>query len=559
MSDSDRDETAPEEPKVEAPAPEAEPKKKRKKKPETSADAGPSEKDADAAKASTAGATSRFPLPARTAYGLALLSGFLYFLGFPGVDVWPISLVALVPLILAMKGQTPRRAAGLGWMAGFTMTMTGFYWLLEMLRVFSGFPTALCLVFMAILCAYQGGRIALAGYLYGRAARKGWPAWLVFALAFASSELLYPLLFPWYFGASVHNFLPLLQGAELGGPIFVGLVLVAGNLAIAELVLARLEARAVDKRFAAIAAVVPVVAAIYGAVRIAMTRSRMAAAEVIKIGIVQGNQPLLGRNHALQVHLNRTRELKEKGVQLVVWSEGAVPRAYPEETYKDAVQKDLTRVLGVPTVVGTILAKGRGEDAKFFNTALLAGDGGKILGRYDKEYLLMFGEYLPFGETFPILYKWSPNSGRFSMGTSEASMPWGDHKISALICYEDILPSFVNKVVKTGDPDLLVNLTNDAWFGNSTEPLIHFALAKMRAVEHRRYLVRSTNSGLSGIIDPLGGVAVHGGTFTEEAIIGEARFMRSTTVYEILGDVPWYLASIVVIAMGFVERKKRAA
>jgi len=101
-----------------------------------------------------------------------------------------------------------------------------------------------------------------------------------------------------------------------------------------------------------------------------------------------------------------------------------------------------------------------------------------------------------------------------------------------------------------------VNLTNDAWFGDSTEPWIHLALAQLRAVEHRRYLVRATNSGVSGIVDPVGRIALHGGTFTEESLIGVAKFMRSTTVYEILGDWPWRLAALAAVAMAFVRRDR---
>src|SRR3954467_14224692 len=156
--------------------------------------------------ATPAPAPTSLILPTRPAYLLAFLTGFLYFLAFPGIDIWPLSLVALVPLILALRGQTPRRALGLGWTAGFTMTMFGFYWLLSMLQSFSGFPLPLCFLFMAILCSYQAGRIALCGFLYGRAERRGWPAPIVFALAFVASELVFPLLFPWYYGATVHNF-----------------------------------------------------------------------------------------------------------------------------------------------------------------------------------------------------------------------------------------------------------------------------------------------------------------------------------------------------------------
>jgi apolipoprotein N-acyltransferase len=150
----------------------------------------------------------------------------------------------------------------------------------------------------------------------------------------------------------------------------------------------------------------------------------------------------------------------------------------------------------------------------------------------------------------------SPNSSRFSSGDSLEPLPFGDHRIAALICYEDILPAFVNKMVRHADPDLLVNLTNDTWFGNSTEPWIHLALAKLRAVEHRRYLIRSTNSGVSAMIDPVGRVPLHSGTFTEESLIVVAKFMRTRTVYEILGDWPWWLATAAIAAMAFVRRER---
>jgi len=195
----------------------------------------------------------------------------------------------------------------------------------------------------------------------------------------------------------------------------------------------------------------------------------------------------------------------------------------------------------------------------YFNTALMADVDGKILGRYDKQYLLAFGEYLPFGDMFPVLYKWSPNSGHFTPGTSFESLPWGEHKIGALICYEDILPSFVQKLVKHGDPDLIVNLTNDAWFGDSTEPWIHLALAKFRAVEHRRFLVRATNSGVSAIVDATGRVVAHGGTFKEETIVGDGRFMRAWTLYGAIGDVPWWIVTAAIVAMGIWSRPQKSA
>ncbi|XXX82023.1 apolipoprotein N-acyltransferase [Sorangium sp. So ce134] len=508
-----------------------------------------------------AGAAAR-PLPARLSYGLAALSGFFYFLGFPGVDLWPISFFGLVPLIVALRGQTPGRAALLGWIAGFVMTMTGFYWLLEMLRVFSGFPTILCALFMAILCAYQAGRIALCGWLYGRAEARGWPGAVAFALAFVTSELVYPLLFPWYYGASVHNAPVMGQVADLGGPYLVGLVLVAANLAIAELVSFRIDRarRPLRRAVVAVGVAAPALAALYGVVRMRAVDAAAAAAEPIKIGIVQPNLALFDRRNALKIHVTRTRELAKQGAGLVVWSEAGVPQAFRESSYKTEVQRSLTGRLGVPTVVGTVvhrLAADPNERGVSFNTALMAGKDGEILGRYDKQYLLAFGEYLPLGDTVPYLYTLSPNSGRFSPGTSLAPLEWDGHRLATMICYEDILPHFVNKLVAAGDPDLLVNLTNDAWFGNTTEPWIHLALAKMRAIEHRRYLVRATNSGVSAIVDPVGRVVVHSDTFKEQSLLGEARFMRAQTVYGTVKDIPWYVAAAVSAAMALFTRPER--
>jgi len=126
--------------------------------------------------------------------------------------------------------------------------------------------------------------------------------------------------------------------------------------------------------------------------------------------------------------------------------------------------------------------------------------------------------------------------------------------VTALICYEDILPRFTNDAVRHADPDLLVNITNDAWFGDSAEPWQHLALAQLRAVEHRRYLVRGTNSGVSAVIDPVGRVVARSGTFRQETVTARIRWMRSKTLYERLGDWPWLCVSVLVGVGAFRRR-----
>lgn len=503
---------------------------------------------------------TRLPLGKRQAYGLALTSGVLYFLGFPGIDLWPVSFVALVPLILALEGQTTKRCTGLGWVAGMGMTVCGFYWLREMLATFSQIPEPGPTAFMVILCGYQSGRIALCGFLYGRAATRGHSPPLVFAGAFAVSELLYPLLFPWFYGASVHNALPLLQVADLGGPILVGLVLVAPNLAIAHLLSWRFRGAALDRRVLVVGALVPAVAAGYGLFRISRIEALDQAATPVKVALIQGNQPLLERDNSLAVHKKLTKAAKEEGAELVIWSEAIVQADLREDAYQWQVRKRMTWNLGVPTIVGTIISKRNpeGHPLKWtdYNSAVMTNDKGAVVSRYDKQFLLMFGEYLPFGETFPKLYELSPNSSAFTRGTSLEPLMFGDKRLATTICYEDILPPFFNDMVRHAKPDLLVNLTNDGWFGDTTEPWIHLALAKLRTVEHRRYLVRSTNSGVSAIVDATGRVVAHGGTFTEETVLGDVRFLTGGTVYQVLGDKPWWLLALVMAALGIVRHPR---
>ena len=504
------------------------------------------------------------PVPLRIAYPLAFLSGLLYWVAFPGIDVWPVAFVALVPLFVVLAKQTPKHGFWIGWTAGFGMTITGFYWLSYTLQVFSGFPLPLCWLFQGILCAYQAGRIGLFGWLAARGEQRGWGRGLTLTLAFVASELLFPLLFPWYYAATVHQVLPLIQLAELGGPIAVSRVLLAFNYALSELVLARLEQRAPNKRVLAVAAA-PVLAAIYGFIRIPMVDARAAAADKLEVGLVQANMSLMGKrlnpHEGLDRHLRLTQELKAQGpLDLVVWSETSVMAAVREDEADAALRQQFTRRLGVPALFGSVLVRDVPDARQYvlFNSALLTNKRGSVVGRFDKQLLLAFGEYLPFGETFPVLYEWSPHTGHFQPGSSFKPLSLGEHQIAVVVCYEDVLPSFVNREMHEGEPELIANLTNDAWFGDSTEPWIHLALAKFRAVEQRKFFVRSTNSGVSAFVDPVGRVISHTKTFEEAAQRASLRWLKGKSPYSLWGDAPWWLASLASIVLAFKRRKPLA-
>jgi apolipoprotein N-acyltransferase len=535
--------------------------------------AGKSKKDAVEQAAPSEESSEKKPFVWWAAYGCALLTGTLYWLAFAGkssfngFDLGLLTLVAFVPLLVAWRHQTPRRATWMGVLAGATMNFAGFYWLLNMLQVFSGFPTPLCLLFVAIISTYQGGRIGLMGWLYARATQRGWRhEWMVL-LAFAASEYLYPLLFPWYYAATVTKLPALAQAADLGGPIFVGLILMAANLAIAEVFQARFHRRAMDRRIVGAGVGVLVASTLYGWVRILQVDAAAIQGEALHVGVVQGNMGLMEKREdsaeGLRRHKRMTGELRQKGVGLVVWSESSVTFGVTEDMYKPFLRDNVSAHLGVPTIFGGVIIRENPDDPRMerlFNTALSSDAKGEITGRYDKHYLLAFGEYLPFGDTFPILHEWSKNSGRFSPGDTMDPLPLvtktGTHNVGILICYEDILPSFTNSVVNHGNPELLVNMTNDAWFGDTSEPYEHLALSTFRAIEHRRYLIRSTNSGVSAIVDPVGRVIQKTPTFQSAKLDGIVYLLHASTLYEAIGDWPIILMSLGALALAFVKRRK---
>lgn len=505
----------------------------------------------------------------KVAYALAVAAGAANALAVPGYDLWPLSFFAWVPLIVALRGQAPRRAAKLGWVAGFSFCVVGFYWLRNVLIVFAEMPEPVPSLLMVVLCAYQAGRMALCGWLHGRLTERGWPHLPVFAGAFVVAELVFPQLFPWYFGNNTYLALPLMQVAELGGPYLTGLVLLAPNLTLAELVdWWRLPKEARPARphrgTLAVGLSIPVIAALYGWVRIRQVQAEQEAAESLRVALVQANQPLKkDKGVTLDAHwrLSERARAEEDGVELIVWSEGGVIINVKDNDNAE-IKERVALPIGRPAILGALIRKrlpdGSRWPHKSTTSAVMTTASGEVTSRYDKRFLLMFGEYLPFGELLPVLYDLSPNSSHLTEGSSLAPLRLGPHRLSTTICYEDIIPSYVNAMMRVHRPDLMVNLTNDAWFGDSLEPIQHLALAAMRSVEQRRYLVRSTNSGLSAIVDATGRIVTQGRTFEEDVIHGQARYLTGTTVYRTLGDMPWWALALALFGLALFRREPNA-
>ncbi|HEU5060550.1 MAG TPA: apolipoprotein N-acyltransferase, partial [Kofleriaceae bacterium] len=437
-------------------------------------------------------------------FGLAVLSGVLWFLACADWDIWPLAWIAMVPGLIAVEAApTTRRALLYGWVTGIVGNIGGFYWITGLLTRFGHLPMALAILGLLLLAAYQASVFLFFALvirkLRDRTARRGriWPVALLAPLVMVGFEMLVPFLFPFYLAITQAWVTPVIQIADLTGPVGVTALLLTVNGGVYDFLVA---ARGTGARRAlplAAAAGVLVGALVYGFVRMHQVDAARAEAPAIQVGIVQGNIPFDEKGYKrpdlaprqLRDLQRVSADLEEQGADLIVWSESSYPFAVPREQETDFPEASRIRVrrgFTRPLVFGAITTPAD-EDALNYNSALYLLPDDRFAGRFDKIFLLMFGEYIPFRDVLePILPK---NASHFARGEGVTTFPFShegvDYRLGPMICYEDILPGFGRKLAAL-HPHLLVNITNDAWFGDTAEPWEHLALSVFRSVETGR-------------------------------------------------------------------------
>ncbi len=496
-------------------------------------------------------------------YLLAASAGVLAWLAFPGVGIWPLAFVAYVPFFLALD-----RARRRGWASVVLHALTfglvwwtgGYYWMLPTLERFAGFSLPFSLALAVGFWMLQAGHAVLFGVLWCALRRRGWAPTPSAAAAFGAIELSYPQMFPSYYGASLQDLLPLMQLAELGGPILLSVLCIAVNGALYE---AFLLPRATGRRPLTAPFVVAglgTVSLLYGAVRMEQVQDRVREATTLRLGLIQANLPATlerdTNSSRLASHIARSEDLLRRGpVDLLVWPENACGDRLRAPVV--TVRPPFKRRLQAPVLFGTAVLDDTGRTRRTYNAALLAGVDGRVLGRYDKNRLVAFSERSPV-ERLDLDMSLAPSLGSWiTPGVAHDPLRLGNIPISVLICYEDILPGYVRRVVARASPQCLINLTNDAWFGQTTQPRIHAALARFRAIEHRTCLVRATTTGVSVVYGPDGCVLAQlpPGQVAVRAV--DVPLLTATaTPYARHGDVIGWLS--IAAAAGMLLARRRA-
>ncbi|ADW19173.1 apolipoprotein N-acyltransferase [Desulfobulbus propionicus DSM 2032] len=487
----------------------------------------------------------------------ALASAGLLALAMPGrIGWWPLLFVALVPLLLIALYARPGRSALAGFVFGLVYHLALLYWILIVLGRYGGLPLWVTLPALFLLSAYMACFPAIFCWLTSRVAGRSWHRERSVAPLIWGAPVLWVGLdflrglvlsgFPWMdLGYGLFSQPRLIQAADIGGHHLLTFSLVLANGLMVGII--DRQRRGVRwnvrlERWLLIAAVgFLVFIGGYSLVRYQVVGAIAARSMQARVAVVQGNidqaikwSPAT-KAATVDTYLRLSRQaIAGQDVELVVWPETALP-FYPQ---RDALMQrvsDLATSNNTWLLTGAPLYQlprqaGAGESVRYYNGAILIGPEGRLGGQYAKQHLVPFGEYVPLRRFLPFLEPLVVSIGDFTAGDQRGPLRLGPLQLGMLVCYESIFPAIAHESVIRG-ANLLVNITNDAWYGRSSAPHQSMAMAVLRAVENKRTLIRAANTGISGFVDPTGRIVAQSDIFTEAALSESAPMLDLATVF----------------------------
>lgn len=505
----------------------------------------------------------------------AALAGVLLTGAFPDIGLPPLAGVGLVPLLFAVNGKTAGAGFVLGWITGMAHHISLLYWTAYTIHTYGHLPWALSVPVLVLFAAYLSLYTGVFGALAARTG--GRPAWLLAiapctwtALEFVRAHALTG--FPWaQLGTSLGGWPVIIQMADVTGVYGLSFLLVLTNTA-GFLAWRHLRARhapgAVGGRRLALAGVLIAAgcwgaAAVYGAWRLDAVQARMHTAPTVRVAVVQGNIDQAVKwdrqflNATVAAYVDLSLEAAADRPDLIVWPETATPFYYGRQRQMDAVIDAGIRRAGSWFLIGTPTFSRTDGAVAYFNTAVLRDPAARPAGQYSKVHLVPFGEYVPLKRWLPFIGKMVAQVGDFTAGRRGEVLTWPKGRIGIQICYEIIFPGLSRQMVRNG-ADLLVNITNDAWFGRTGAPHQHFAMAAFRAVENRRALVRAANTGVSGFVSPTGRPAAATDLYTAATATADLPRLSETTLYTRFGDVFAAACLAVSVLLAGAVRPRRS-
>jgi apolipoprotein N-acyltransferase len=495
---------------------------------------------------------------------LALISGILLILSFPLFNFYPLAWFALVPLFIAIHDRNSRSSFYLGLLAGFIYFLGSIYWVYHSMYFYGGVPLIFSILFLILLSLYLALYVGIFSMLFNFLSKhSAIPALIIAPALWVTLEYLrtYALTgFPWsILGYSQYKFLTMIQVADITGVYGISFLVAALNGAIYDVAVSWPRKSDDMSSFArwtralsiVIFILVIIVSFLYGIGKLKEDEK----GGRIKVSVLQGNieQDKKWDSRFQREVIDTYKKLTIKALlsdpDIIVWPESALPFVFGyDKTLTEEIisfQKKLNTYL----LFGSVVVKdSQTNKPQLSNSAILLSPKGNVVSIYDKIHLVPYGEYVPLRELFPFIEKLVVAVGDFIHGEEATVMKTPFAKIGNLICYEIFFPGLVRKFVDTG-ANVLVTITNDAWFGRTAAPYQHFSMAVFRAIENRVPVARAANTGVSGFIDSKGRIINSSDIFVEDTLTEDISIGDKKSFYTQYGDLFAYFCIIISVLL----------
>ncbi len=461
--------------------------------------------------------------------------------------------IAFLPLLYAVtRARSGWAAAALGWISQTVAWLIMVPWVIRVMSHYGGLPYVagvLLFVAMALILGLYG---ALFTFLVHRIAPRTLPTWLLVPVAWAAVEYLRTYFltgFPWnLIATSIIDYGPLIQIDRFAGPYFVGALIIVPSAVFAWLITSK--ARGIAAALA-VGATIIVVFVWWGTGLVAsklVVRSTGTAPEVAALLQPNISQEMRWDADNLLQIFQRMMAMTDRaiagGARVIIWPESTVPLSYSStDFYREAIETTSAKH-NVDIILGSV-SEDPDNPARLWNAAFLVS-GGRTIGHYDKIKLVPFGEYVPLRKVLFFAEKLVRAVGEFEFGTNDQPLR-GRFAYGPAICYEIVFPQIPKRQVNNG-ADVLVTITNDAWYDGTSAPRQHLDQARLRAIENDRYLLRAGTTGISAVIDPSGRIVQELPMGQEGIIFASFHPKTDVTPYVRYGDWFAWLASALTIA-----------
>jgi apolipoprotein N-acyltransferase len=490
---------------------------------------------------------------------LAILSGVMLSASFPPGHLEWIAWIAIIPLLISIEDERRMNVFRLGMIAGLAHYLTLLYWAVYAVNTYGDLNVAASIGVLFLLCLYLSLYPAAFAVLVNFLKLRRFIA-LGIAAVWASLEYVRAVFitgFPWcLLGYSQYNHPLLIQISDVTGVYGISFLIAAANALIYLVIFNRANlTRKKDfiLEFSSVAMLL-LICLVYGNYRLSEADLNGEGTKTLKVSLIQGNIDQSVKwdaafmKESMDKYLALTRQAARSKPGLIVWPETAAPFFFQDNTessqdiLKAAKESGSWFIFGSPAY--------EREDilfVRYYNRAYLASPKGTVEGYYDKVHLVTFVEYVPLSNFLPFIHRMVTAAGDFTSGTQSGLLKTSEATAGALICYEAIFPELSRKEVQ-GGANFLVVLSNDAWFGSTSAPYQLMTMSIFRAVENRRPLIRATNTGFSGFIDPCGRIVLESDLFDEEVLTKKVRTdCKELTFYSRYGDIFMYIVLIICL------------